>query len=361
MEYLDETADLELRDRRARPHPRARADAGRAGARQPGPARRERARRGARAVARHRPEAARGRARVLGGVDRAFARARTQQARRALPARPPLLGALARSRAREGMDDRADDRVVGRQRLRGHAHGDGQMAAGGRDEPARRPLRRRLHARAAGTRADARGLRPLRRAARARRSTRARYEDARDAALVDLQRHPELDHDEEIWVAFTERIVVGMGGAEPVSHDVAVELTSRWEHHENFELYEDVLPVLDAAARERASSSASSRTRRATCATSRGITRSRSTPASARSTTARRSRTRRSSRPCSTCSRSSPATRRWSATRSRTTSKARSRSACAPSSSTGSACTRTSSRASTTSTGSRQCSALPTL
>jgi HAD superfamily hydrolase (TIGR01662 family) len=73
----------------------------------------------------------------------------------------------------------------------------------------------------------------------------ARYEAARDAALADLQRHPELDHDESIWVAFTERIVIGMGGAEPVSHAVAVELTSRWEHHENFELYEDVLPVLD--------------------------------------------------------------------------------------------------------------------
>jgi HAD superfamily hydrolase (TIGR01662 family) len=73
----------------------------------------------------------------------------------------------------------------------------------------------------------------------------ARYEDARDAALIDLKRHPELDHDEEIWVAFTERIVVGMGGTQPVSHDVAVELTSRWQRHENFELYEDVMPVLD--------------------------------------------------------------------------------------------------------------------
>ena len=41
----------------------------------------------------------------------------------------------------------------------------------------------------------------------------ARYEAARDAALVDLKRHPELDHDEEIWVAFTERIVLGMGGS----------------------------------------------------------------------------------------------------------------------------------------------------
>jgi HAD superfamily hydrolase (TIGR01549 family) len=72
-----------------------------------------------------------------------------------------------------------------------------------------------------------------------------RYEDARDAALVDLKRHPDLDHDEEIWVAFTERIVVGMGGTQPASHDVAVELTSRWQLHENFELYEDVLPVLE--------------------------------------------------------------------------------------------------------------------
>ena len=73
----------------------------------------------------------------------------------------------------------------------------------------------------------------------------SQYEDARDAALIDLKRHPDLDHDEEIWVAFTERIVVGMGGTEPVSHVVAVELTSRWQLHENFELYEDVMPVLD--------------------------------------------------------------------------------------------------------------------
>jgi HAD superfamily hydrolase (TIGR01549 family) len=73
----------------------------------------------------------------------------------------------------------------------------------------------------------------------------ARYGDARDAALVDLKRHPELDHDEEIWVAFTERIVLGMGGTQPASRDVALELTSRWQRHENFELYEDTIPVLD--------------------------------------------------------------------------------------------------------------------
>lgn len=73
----------------------------------------------------------------------------------------------------------------------------------------------------------------------------ARYEEARDAALADLKRHPELDHDEEIWVAFTERIVLGMGGSAPASRACAAELTSRWQLHENFELYEDTLPVLD--------------------------------------------------------------------------------------------------------------------
>jgi putative hydrolase of the HAD superfamily len=73
----------------------------------------------------------------------------------------------------------------------------------------------------------------------------SRYEAARVGALRDLKRHPELDHDEEIWVAFTERIVLGMGGTEPSAHEVAVELTGRWAAHENFELYEDVLPVFE--------------------------------------------------------------------------------------------------------------------
>ena len=76
-----------------------------------------------------------------------------------------------------------------------------------------------------------------------------RYEVARDAALVDLKRHPDLDHDEEIWVAFTERVVLGMGGTAPASHDCAVELTSGWQRHENFELYEDTIPVLDELRR----------------------------------------------------------------------------------------------------------------
>jgi HAD superfamily hydrolase (TIGR01662 family) len=73
-----------------------------------------------------------------------------------------------------------------------------------------------------------------------------RYEQARTESLVGLKRHPELDHDEDIWIAFTERIVRGMGGDAAEARAVAVELTSRWQRHENFELYEDVLPVLDA-------------------------------------------------------------------------------------------------------------------
>ena len=72
----------------------------------------------------------------------------------------------------------------------------------------------------------------------------ARYEEARDAALVDLKGHPELDHDDEIWFRFTERIVLGMGGTEAASYDCAVEITRGWEDHANFELYEDVLPAL---------------------------------------------------------------------------------------------------------------------
>jgi putative hydrolase of the HAD superfamily len=72
-----------------------------------------------------------------------------------------------------------------------------------------------------------------------------RFDDARQTALLDLKRNPELDHDEEIWVAFTERVVVGMGGGPPGSRACAEELTSGWQRHENFELYEDTLPVLD--------------------------------------------------------------------------------------------------------------------
>jgi HAD superfamily hydrolase (TIGR01662 family) len=77
----------------------------------------------------------------------------------------------------------------------------------------------------------------------------ARYDTARDAALVDLRRHPELEHDDEIWFRFTERIVRGMGGDADAAYACAVEITRGWERHENFELYDDVPDTL-AALRE---------------------------------------------------------------------------------------------------------------
>jgi len=72
----------------------------------------------------------------------------------------------------------------------------------------------------------------------------SRYEAAREGALVELRLHPELEHDDAIWFAFTERIVLGMGGSAPASYDCAVEITRGWERHDNFELYDDVVPVL---------------------------------------------------------------------------------------------------------------------
>ena len=71
-----------------------------------------------------------------------------------------------------------------------------------------------------------------------------RYETARLAAIADLQLHPELVHDTELWVRFTEDIVRGMGGDPVLSRSCAVELVREWERHENFFLYEDTLPTL---------------------------------------------------------------------------------------------------------------------
>ena len=70
------------------------------------------------------------------------------------------------------------------------------------------------------------------------------YEAARDAALLDLRRHPEHEHDDEIWFRFTERIVRGMGGDDDSAYACAVEITRGWERHENFELYDDVPETL---------------------------------------------------------------------------------------------------------------------
>jgi len=72
-----------------------------------------------------------------------------------------------------------------------------------------------------------------------------RYDEARRRAIATLKRHPDLDHDEEVWVLFTERIIQGMGGNGD-TYSCAREMTLAWERAEHFELYEDALPVFDA-------------------------------------------------------------------------------------------------------------------
>jgi HAD superfamily hydrolase (TIGR01549 family) len=71
-----------------------------------------------------------------------------------------------------------------------------------------------------------------------------RYDHARAAAVAELKRHPELDHDEEIWVRFTEQIIRGMGGT-GATYEAAVEMERSWVEAAHFELYDDALPVVD--------------------------------------------------------------------------------------------------------------------
>ena len=73
-----------------------------------------------------------------------------------------------------------------------------------------------------------------------------RYEEARLAAFDDLRTHPEFAHDEQIWVAFTEDIIRGMGGDAAGARECAADMVRRWEIHANFHLYDDALPVLEA-------------------------------------------------------------------------------------------------------------------
>jgi putative hydrolase of the HAD superfamily len=73
----------------------------------------------------------------------------------------------------------------------------------------------------------------------------SRYEEAREAAALNLKRHPELLHDDTIWHRFTEEIFLGMGGPEEIASECATEIEQGWEVSENFELFEDALPVLD--------------------------------------------------------------------------------------------------------------------
>ncbi len=71
----------------------------------------------------------------------------------------------------------------------------------------------------------------------------ARYDAARHAAFRTLKVHPELDHDQEIWILFTEQIIKGMGGTGE-TYAAAVEMTANWEHAHHFELYDDARSAL---------------------------------------------------------------------------------------------------------------------
>ena len=73
----------------------------------------------------------------------------------------------------------------------------------------------------------------------------SRYDGAREAAALNLKRHPELLHDETIWHRFTMEIFVAMGGSQSIASECAAEIEQGWEVSENFELYEDALAVLD--------------------------------------------------------------------------------------------------------------------
>jgi HAD superfamily hydrolase (TIGR01549 family) len=73
-----------------------------------------------------------------------------------------------------------------------------------------------------------------------------RYAEARIASIERLSGERELVHDEEVWIAFTEQIVLGMGGDPARARGCAVDMVAEWERHENFMLYEDAPPVLDA-------------------------------------------------------------------------------------------------------------------
>jgi putative hydrolase of the HAD superfamily len=70
------------------------------------------------------------------------------------------------------------------------------------------------------------------------------FEPTRRAALAELKRRPELVHDDELWISFSEEIIRGMGGEGEGVRSLAETMVLAWERAEHFELYDDVLPVL---------------------------------------------------------------------------------------------------------------------
>ena len=82
----------------------------------------------------------------------------------------------------------------------------------------------------------------------------ARYGIAIDAERFDLAVagassvlvSAEHAYDENMFVAYTRRIIELMGGAGEGIDDVARELYAEWAEHQHFQLYEDVAPALRA-------------------------------------------------------------------------------------------------------------------
>ncbi len=69
------------------------------------------------------------------------------------------------------------------------------------------------------------------------------FEPSRRAALAELKRRPELVHEDELWISFSERIIRGMGGEGKGVRALAEAMVLAWERAEHFELYDDVLPT----------------------------------------------------------------------------------------------------------------------
>ena len=116
------------------------------------------------------------------------------------------------------------------------------------------------------------------------------------AALDDLQRHPELVHDEEIWIAFTEDIVRGMGGDARARARARSTWCGAGSDHDELRALRRRAARARRAAPPRAARSGSSRTASATWRSSPPTTGSTSTSPSARRRTGGPSRTPRSSR-----------------------------------------------------------------
>ena len=53
-----------------------------------------------------------------------------------------------------------------------------------------------------------------------------RLDEARERAFSELQRQPDLVHDEELWLAFTELIIRGMGGNADAARDCAADMVA---------------------------------------------------------------------------------------------------------------------------------------